>query len=116
MIEIHTILKKILRNEKIVFRDMPLTENCATELVTQYLSDHPHINVLSDVHYAHITDERGRLTRYRSGDRYVFVESDFTPSLSTNTQIGQYNVRVKQGRQTGGVRGSQPPLNFGWGG
>ena len=27
---------------------MPLTENRATELITQYLSDHPHINVLSD--------------------------------------------------------------------
>ena len=78
---------------------MPLTENRATELITHYLSDHPHINVLSDVHYAHITDERGRLTRYRSGDRYVFVESDFTPSLPTNTQIGQYNVRVKHPSQ-----------------
>ena len=30
---------------------MPLTENRATELITQYLSDHPHINVLSDVLY-----------------------------------------------------------------
>ena len=39
------------------------------------------------------------MTRYRSGDRYVFVESDFTPSLPTNTQIGQYNVRVKHPSQ-----------------
>ena len=91
--------EKILRSEKIVFRDMTLTENRATELIAQYLSDHPHINVLSDVHYAHITDERGRLIRYRSRDRYVFVESDFTPSLPTNTQIGQYNVRVKHPSQ-----------------
>ena len=62
-------------------------------LIRQYLIDHPHITVLSDVCYSTMRNGT-RNTNYRSGDRYVLVESGFSPSLPENTQIGEYNVRV----------------------
>ena len=79
--------------EKIVFKDIPLSDDMGNDLIEQYLRDHPQIQVRSNIFYSRIR-VNNRNTNYRSGDRYVFVEANFSPPLPENTQIGHYNVRV----------------------
>ena len=65
----------------------------ATHLTHEYLHDHPHITVVSDVFYSRLK-VGNKISPYRSGERYVYVTADYAPSLPENTQIGNYNVRV----------------------
>ena len=81
------------KTEKIVFKDIPLSDPNGTELIEDYLRQHPHITVTSNVCYSRIKRDN-RNTPYRSGERYVYVKADFSPSLPENTQIGHYNTRV----------------------
>lgn len=80
--------------EMIVFKNIPLSDSEGNILINNYMREyHPNITVTSDVCYSRIKSGN-RKTEYRSGDRFVLVESGFSPSLPENTQIGQYNVRV----------------------
>lgn len=79
---------------------MPLGEPHGNELIHQYLMAHPQITVLSDVGYSTLkADKHHTNEQYLSGERFVYVQSDLSPSLPGNTQIGDYNARIYQKSQ-----------------
>ena len=80
--------------EKIVFRDIPMSDPAATDLIINYLYEHPHVTVLSDVYYTRMRTKDHKYTPYRGGDRFVYAQANFYPPLPSNTQIGEYNVRI----------------------
>lgn len=80
--------------EKIVFKDIPLHDMEGTNLIYQYLEERPHIKIVGDVCYSKLQGNNRRNTQYWNGDRYVMALANFSPSIPSNTQIGEYNVRV----------------------
>lgn len=81
--------------EKITFKDIPLGDPNGTTLINNYLREHPHITVTSNVGYSKLQSKSKKDDMlYMSGERFVYAEADFTPALPGNTQIGNYNVRI----------------------
>ena len=80
--------------EKIIFKDIPFGDSNGGTLINDYLGDHPHIAVMSDIGYEKMRSKNNSNLPYHSGERFVYVQADFSPSLPGNTQMGEYNVRI----------------------
>ena len=81
--------------EKIVFKDIPFGDSNGEALINNYLADHPHVKVMSDIGFEKLrSKDKFADLSYHSGERFVYAQADFSPALPGNTQIGDYNVRI----------------------
>ena len=89
-IEIHDIYPthKSIPNEMIVYKDIPLSVN--DNDIIEFVNDQPGIVIKSMVIAAQIRDSNNKLTRFYSGDRYVYVKWHFSPILH-NTGLVNHN-------------------------
>ncbi len=80
--------------EKIVFKDIPLNDPQAMNLINAYIDKHSQIIPTSDRQYCYLKNNDYSDTPYKSGEIYMYAQADFHPALPGNTQMGDYNVRV----------------------
>ena len=71
--EIHDVYptSKSFPDEKIIFRDLPI--DVGYDYILDYLDAQPGIKVKSIVIHAKLRDSRNNLTRFYSGERFVYV-------------------------------------------
>ena len=74
-------------NERIVIKDLPLYE--PHELIYNFLSDHSQIQPVGEIKFS-----KSRTSDFFTGDRYIFVQGEFTPPLPKSIQLGDYQCRV----------------------
>ena len=93
-IDIHDIYPtaKSIPNEKIVLKDIPLSVKDSE--ILEFLNDQPGIMVKSGVIAARIRDSNNKLTPFYSGDRFVYVNGLFSPTLHNIGLIDHNKCRV----------------------
>ena len=79
-------------NEKILFRDLPLSMGDSD--IIDFLNLQPGITVKSGIIAAKIRDENNKLTSFYSGDRFVYVKGKFTTALHTIGLINFHKCRI----------------------
>ena len=92
--EIHGVYptSKSFPDEKIIFRDFPI--DASDDCILDYLDAQSGIKVKSTVIHAKLRDSRNNLTRYYSGERFVYVKGNFSPALNPIVMISNYKFRV----------------------
>ena len=92
--EIHGVYptSKSFPDEKIIFRDLPI--DASDDYILDYLDAQSGIKVKSTVIHAKLRDSRNNLTRYYSGERFVYVKGNFSPALNPIAMISNYKCRV----------------------
>ena len=93
-IDVHDIypISRSIRNEKIVFKDIPLSVN--DKEILEFLNDQPGIVVKSGVIASRIRDNENKLTPFYTGDRFVCVKGLFSPALHNIGLIDHNKCRI----------------------
>ena len=92
--EIHGVYptSKSFPDEKIIFRDLPI--DASDDYILDYLDAQSGIKVKSTVIHAKLRDSHNNLTRYYSGERFVYVKGNFSPVLNPIAMISNYKCQV----------------------
>ena len=83
---------KIIPNEKILFKDLPL--HVKDSDIIEFLHGQPGVNVRSKVISSRIRGSDNKLTPFYSGDRFVYVKGNFSPVLHATASINFNKCRV----------------------
>ena len=83
---------KIIPNEKILFKDLPL--NVSDNDILNFLNDQPDMQVKSKVIASRIRDYDNKLTPFYTGDRFVYVKGKFPRALPNNAMVNFNKCRV----------------------
>ena len=84
--------RETIPSEKVIFRDIPL--NYDDDMILEFLSTHPTLKLRSNIISKKIMNEHNQETEFRSGERYVYVETDFEPVLPQEVTIGNAQCRI----------------------
>ncbi len=79
-------------SEKVIFKDIPL--NYSDDMLMQFLQSHPNLTLRSEIISNKILNEYNEETEYLSGDRHVYVQTDFSPVLPQEILIGDSKCRI----------------------
>ena len=74
------------KNDKLTIKNLPL--HIKNEEVKTMLEAHK-IEVVSSIRYGYIRDRNGELTKFTSGDRYVYVKA-FNPPIQRRQKVGDH--------------------------
>ena len=93
-IDVHDIcpISRSIPNEKIVFKDIPLSVN--DKEILEFLNDQPGIVLKSGVTASRIRDNENKLTSFYTGDRFVYVKGLFSPALHNIGLIDHNKCRI----------------------
>ena len=83
-------MQKKINNDKLTIKNLPLS--VSNEEIEKLLIE-KKVKLVSPVRYGLIRDESGQATTYKSGDRYVYVESFDTP-LPVQQHIGTFQCLI----------------------
>ena len=83
-------LQKKINNDKLTIKNLPLS--VSNEEIEKLLNE-KNVKLVSPVRYGLIRDDNGQATTYKSGDRYVYVESFDTP-LPVQQHIGTFQCLI----------------------
>ena len=83
-------MKKKMNNDKITIKNLPLS--VSNEEIEKLLRE-KNVKLVSPVRYGLIRDDSGQATTYKSGDRFVYVES-FDVPLPVQQHIGTFQCLV----------------------
>ena len=83
---------KLVPNEKIMFRDLPFSVKDSA--ILQYLEKQKGITVKTGVIHSRIRDQQNKLTRFCSGDRFVYVKGQFSHALHTTAMVESHRCRI----------------------
>ena len=83
-------MQKKINNDKITIKNLPLS--VSNEEIEKLLRE-KNVKLVSPVRYGLIRDDSGQATTYKSGDRFVYVES-FDVPLPVQQHIGTFQCLV----------------------
>lgn len=74
------------KNDKITIKNIPLSVH--NDLIRKLLEDNK-LELVTPIKYGCIRDDDGQLTRYKSGDRFVYVKATDT-AISRKQKVGEF--------------------------